>query len=57
MLASLSNKVMESVWKEHMTMFHERLLICDLALGLEFFQQLQVHYNMNLDLEMMIEKL
>jgi len=39
MLASLSNKAVESVWKEHMTSFHKRLPIYDLALGLEFFQQ------------------
>ncbi len=37
MLASLNNKAMESVRKEHMTMFHKRLLVCDLALGPEFF--------------------
>jgi hypothetical protein len=39
MLASLSNKEMESVWKEHMTMFHKRLPVCELAFGPEFFQQ------------------
>jgi len=57
MLVSLSNKAMESVRKEHTTSFHKRLLVCDLTLGFEFLQQVQVHYNMNLDLEMMIEKL
>jgi hypothetical protein len=57
MLVSLSNKVMESVRKEHMTTFHKRLPICDLSLGVEFLQQVQVHYNMNFDPEMMIEKL
>jgi len=48
MLTLLSNKAMDSVQKEHMIMFHKRLLICDPTLGIEFFQQ--VHYNMNHDL-------
>jgi hypothetical protein len=39
MLALLSNKVIKSVQKEHMTTFHKRMPICDLALGLEFLQQ------------------
>ncbi len=47
---------MESVQKEHMIMFHKRLFVCDPALGLEFHQQVQVHYNMNLDPKMMTEK-
>jgi len=51
MLGLLSNNVMENVRKEHMTTFHERLPICDHTLGLKFFKQVQVHYNM------MIEKL
>ncbi len=57
MLASLSNKAMKSVQKEHMTTFHKRLPVCDLVLGAEFLQEVQVHYNMNLDPKMMIEKL
>jgi hypothetical protein len=57
MLSSLNNKAMESAWKEHMTTFHKRLLVCDPSLGLEFFQQGQIHYNMNPNLEMMMEKL
>jgi hypothetical protein len=32
------------------------LFVCDPALGLEFHQQVQVHYNMNLDPKMMTEK-
>jgi hypothetical protein len=48
---------MEGVRKEHMTTFHKRLLICDPAFAVEFFQQVQVHYNMNPDAKMMIEKL
>jgi hypothetical protein len=56
-LVSLSNKAMESVRKEHMTMFHKRLLICDPTLGVEFLQQVHVHYNTNLDPKMMMETL
>jgi hypothetical protein len=47
MVASLSNKAMESVQREHLIAFHKRLPICEPALGIEFFQQVQVHYNMN----------
>jgi hypothetical protein len=57
MLVSLSNKAMESVRKEHMTTFHKRLPICDLAFGLEVFQQIHVHYNMNPYPKMMTKKL
>jgi hypothetical protein len=57
MMALLNNKAMESVQKECMIMFHKRLHVCDPTLDVEFLQQVQVHYNMNLDLEMMTEKL
>ncbi len=56
-MASLSNKAMENVQKEHMTMFHKRLPVCDLALGPKILQQVWVHYNMNPNPKMMIEKL
>lgn len=48
---------METIQKEHMTTFHKKLLVCDPSLGLEFLQQVQVHYNMNLVIEMMMKKL
>ncbi len=48
---------METIQKEHMTTFHKRLLVCDASLGLKFLQQVQVHYNMNPVLEMMMKKL
>jgi hypothetical protein len=57
MLVSLRNKTMENVRKEHMIAFCKRLPICDPAFGPEFIKQIQVHYNMNPDLEMMTEKL
>lgn len=57
MLASLSNKAMESVWTKHKTTFHKRLLVCDPTFGPKFLQQVHVHYNINLDPEMMTKKL
>jgi hypothetical protein len=39
MLASLNTKAMENVQKEHMIAFHKWMLVCDLALGVEFLQQ------------------
>jgi hypothetical protein len=33
MLSSLSNKAMENIRKEHMTIFHKRLPVCDPSLG------------------------
>jgi hypothetical protein len=57
MLVLLSNKAMESVRKEHMITFYKRPLICDPALGPKFLKQIHIHYNMNLDPEMVTEKL
>lgn len=57
MLVSFSNKAMESVWKKHINVFHKRLHVYDLTLGAKFFQQVHVHYNMNLNPKMMMEKL
>ncbi len=48
---------MDVVHKEHMIVFHKRLPICDLSLGPEFLQEVQIHYDMNLEPEMLIEKL
>ncbi len=49
-------KAMELVCKEHYSTFYKHLLVCDMALGPNFFKEIQVHYNMNLKLEMLIEK-
>jgi hypothetical protein len=35
-LETLSNKVMDLVYKEHMTTFHKQLLVCNPSLGLKF---------------------
>lgn len=51
-LKSLSTKVMEVVCKEHMIAFHKCLPMCDLTLGTDFLHQIQLHYDMNLELEM-----
>lgn len=40
-----------------MTTFTKFFLICDPALGLEFLHQIHIHYDMNSNLEMLIEKL
>jgi hypothetical protein len=57
MLVLLNNKAMENVQKEHMIAFYKRLLVCDPTFSPEFLKQIQIHYNMNLDPEMMTEKL
>lgn len=36
-LETLNDKVMDTIHKKHMTIFHKRLLICNLSLGLEVF--------------------
>jgi hypothetical protein len=48
---------MDVVRKEHMTTFHKWLLVCDPSLSPKFLQEVQIHYNMNPELEMFIEKL
>ncbi len=50
-------KVMELVWKEHYFTFYMHLLICDSALGLDFFKEIQVHYDMNSEPKMFTKKL
>jgi hypothetical protein len=46
-LETLSKKAMDMICKEHMTIFHKQLLVCDPSLGLEFLQDVQIHYDMN----------
>jgi uncharacterized lipoprotein YbaY len=40
-----------------MITFHNRLPICEAVPGPKFLQQVHVHFNMNFNPEMMIEKL
>jgi hypothetical protein len=47
-------RTMEQVRKDH---FCKHLLVCDPSLGAYFKREIQVHYDMNLELEMLIEKL
>ncbi len=44
---------MEQVKKEHYLAFCKYLFVCDLALGLKFLQEIQTHYDNNLELEML----
>jgi hypothetical protein len=56
-LETLSNKTMDMVHKGRMTIFHKKLPICVPSLGLEFLHEVQIHYDMNPELEMHTEKL
>lgn len=49
-------KAMELVQNEHYFAFCKHLPVCDLTLGLDFFKEIQVHYGMNSELEMLTEK-
>jgi hypothetical protein len=49
-------KVMELVWKEHFFYFLYAIVICDLTLGLDFFKEIQVHYDMNSEPKMFTKK-
>ncbi len=48
---------MELVQKEHYSAFCKHLLVCDMILSPDFLMELQVHYDMNLEPKMFIEKL
>jgi hypothetical protein len=37
--------------------FHQAFFVCDPTLGPEFLHQIHIHYDMNFNLEMLIEKL
>jgi hypothetical protein len=53
----LMEKEMEYVRKEHYSAFYKHFHICDHTLGPEFLQKIQAHYDNNLMLKMLIEKL
>jgi hypothetical protein len=50
-------KAMELVRKEHYFVFCKHLPICDPTLGLDFFKEIQVHYDMNSKAKMFTKKL
>jgi hypothetical protein len=50
-------KAMEQVKKDHYFVFCKHLFVCNLAFGMNFLKEIQVHYNMNFEPEMFIEKL
>jgi hypothetical protein len=56
-LHALMDKVMDQVQEDHTSTFTKHLPICNHPFGFEFLKYIQVHYNMNLEPEMFIEKL
>jgi len=56
-LQALMDKAMDQVRKDHTFAFTRHLLVCDPTFGSKFLKQIQVHYNMNLELKMLIKKL
>jgi hypothetical protein len=50
-------KVLEQVRKDHYSAFCKHLLVRDFFLVVDFLREIQVHYDMNLELEMLIEQL
>jgi len=50
-------KAMEQVQKDHLITFTKHLPIYDLALIPEFMTRIQIHYDMNSNFEMFINKL
>jgi len=42
---------------DHYLAFYKHLPICDLFLGSDFLKKIQVHYDMNLELETLTKKL
>jgi hypothetical protein len=51
------DKVMDQVRKDHTFAFMKHLPVRDPTLGPKFLKQIQVHYNMNSNLEMFTKKL
>ncbi len=55
-LKEWKEKAMEQVKKDHYFKFCKHLPMCDLAFP-DFFKAIHIHYDMNFDLEMLMEKL
>ncbi len=55
-LQECMEKAVEQVKKDHYSAFYKQL-VCDQALSPDFLKEIQVHYDMNLEPEMLIEKL
>jgi len=53
----LMEKAMDQIKNEHLITFTKHLPICNPSLGPELFWHIQIHYDMNFELEMLIEKL
>jgi hypothetical protein len=56
-MQTLMEKTMEQVRKDPLIAFTKHLFVCDLAFGLEFLNQIQIHYDMNYDRKMFTKKL
>jgi hypothetical protein len=50
-------KAMELVRKDHYSIFCKHLHMCDLALGMDFLKEIQVHYDMNFKPKMLTKTL
>jgi hypothetical protein len=48
---------MEEVCKDHYFAFYKHFPMCDLALGPIFLKEIQIHYDMNSNPKMLMEKL
>jgi hypothetical protein len=51
------DRAMEQVRKDHYSTFCKHLLVCDISMGSDFLKEIHVHYDMNLQLEMLTKKL
>ncbi len=47
-------RAMKQVMKDHYLAFCKHLLVCDPSMGADFLNEIQVHYDMNLEPEMLI---
>ncbi len=56
-LKECMERAMDKVKKDHYFAFYKHLHVCDPTLGPNFLKEIQVHYDMNFELEMLVEKL
>jgi hypothetical protein len=49
-------RTMEHMKKDHYSTFCKHLSICDPSLGVDFVREIHVHYDMNLEPEMLTQK-
>jgi len=56
-MQELMEKTMDQVQKENYNAFFKHLLVCDLIFGKEFFEQIQMHYDMSSECKMLTKRL